>query len=90
MIQKNHVEVWIFQCEMDYKQLKMTKNDILKNKSIFFVLGEFQCILFLNSLFDVGLFFKYYIDITLAYFLSSHFSLYLCDKHNVKFIMSPF
>jgi hypothetical protein len=58
------------------------------NKKI--VLGNFQCILFVYSLFDVGLFFKYYIDITLAYFLSSHFSFYLRDKHNVKFNMSPF
>jgi hypothetical protein len=47
---------------------------------LFFVLGKFQCILFLNSLFDVGLFFKYYIDITLAYFMSSQFSFYLCEK----------
>jgi hypothetical protein len=36
-----------------------------------------------NSSFDDALFFKFYFDITLTYFLSPHFSFFVCDRGNV-------
>jgi hypothetical protein len=46
----------------------MVKNDKIHGILIFLIsefltLGKFQCILFLNSLFDDGLFVNFYIDI---------------------------
>jgi hypothetical protein len=47
------------------------------------ILEKFQCILQLNYLFYGGLFFIFYFDITMTYFLSPHFSFSMCDKDNV-------
>jgi hypothetical protein len=44
---------------------------------------KFHCILFLKILFDGFLFFNFYFDITMKYFLNSHFSFYLGDKSSL-------
>jgi hypothetical protein len=62
----------------------MTKIWHLKKiKSKFLVLGKFQCILLLNSLFDGGLFSNFYFEATIIYFWNSHFNFCLCNKHIV-------
>jgi hypothetical protein len=48
-----------------------------------YILGKFQCILVINFSFDDVLFFSFYFDITLMYFLNLRFLFSLCDKHNV-------
>jgi hypothetical protein len=47
------------------------------------ILRKFQCISLIDSSFDDILFFYFYFDITLMYFLSPHFSFSLCDRLNV-------
>jgi hypothetical protein len=44
---------------------------------------KIQCILQLNYSFYGSLFFNFFFDITMTYFLSPHFSFSMCDKHNV-------
>jgi hypothetical protein len=50
-------------------------------KSEFLILGKFQWILFINNSFDGELFFNFYFDITMTYFLNSPF--FMHDKQNV-------
>jgi hypothetical protein len=47
------------------------------------ILEKIQCILQLNYSFYGGLFFIFYFDITMTYFLSPQFSFFVCDKHSV-------
>jgi len=48
-----------------------------------YILRKFQCASLINFSFDDVLFFIFYFDITLMYFLNPHFSFSPCDKHNV-------
>jgi hypothetical protein len=47
------------------------------------MLGKFQCTSLINFSFDDVLFYLFYFDTTLTYFLNPHFSFFLCDKYNV-------
>jgi hypothetical protein len=62
---------------MVFKYFKIKIYCIEKKKTYF------SNMLLLNSPFHGGLFFIFYFDITMTYFLSSHFSFYLHDKHSV-------
>jgi hypothetical protein len=61
---------------------KIYNNHHLKFLKIY-ILGKFQCTSLINSSFDDVLFFNFYFDTTLTYFLSPHFSFSLCDKCSV-------
>jgi len=55
--------------------------NLFKNKNIY--IRKFQCTSLINSSFDEFFFLKKKIDITLTFFLSPHFSFFLCDKRSV-------
>jgi hypothetical protein len=71
--------------------VKWTPKDKIYNSHIIlkfwklniYVLGKFQCISLINSSFDDALFFHFYFDTILMYFLSPHFSFSMCDIHSV-------
>jgi hypothetical protein len=56
-------------------KLLAIKNIYIRKLSMHFSLIIFS--------FDDVLFFNFYFDITLTYFLNPHFSFFLCDKHSV-------
>ncbi len=78
--QKIHMKSWKLQCEM--KKNDESHNILKKLKWIFFYIGKISLHLILKLFIWWWFFFsffwhEYYI------FLSPHFSLSLCDKHNV-------
>jgi hypothetical protein len=69
---------------MEYHYKKWWKSQQVKILNIKKIkLEKLECILKLNYSFYGGLFFNFNFYITMTYFLSPHFSFFLCHKHSV-------
>ncbi len=77
-------KIRIFNVKWTFKDKNFQQAHHLKILNIKkYILGKFQCILLINSLFDDVLFIYLFFDTTLTYFLSPHNPFFLCDKCGV-------
>jgi hypothetical protein len=72
-----------FMQKIKFFNVKWILKDTNLQQSRHFKLLKFENTSLINSSFDDVLIFNFYFDITLTYFLSSHFSFFLCDKCSV-------